>query len=286
MSGAGAARPVLGIICCTRAVEPERAQAVINRYVIGALKYADVAALLIPSLPDLMTALEVAPRLDGLLLTGSPSNLDPGRYGQAGALDAEGPYDPGRDAMSAGLIGAMLDLGRPVLGICRGFQEINVAFGGTLRRDVSRNPDLLPHHAPIDPRAPADEAFETMFAHRHDVSLTAGGVLAGALGKDRLTVNSVHFQGVGRLGAGLAIEARAADGLVESVSGWVNGAPVIAMQWHPEWRPEANPDSRAVFRLFGQALRGELAPSSASPLVGCSGPKTGFNISERAPAQG
>jgi putative glutamine amidotransferase len=249
------ARPVLGVICCTRTVGVEPAQAVMNRYVASAMDYGDVAALLIPSLSDLMTAREVAPRIDGLLLTGSPSNLAPERYGEGGAEDAEGPFDEGRDAMSAGLIEAMLELGRPVFGVCRGLQELNVAFGGSLRRDTSRSPDLIPHHAPDD------VGFEGMFAHEHEVTLTPGGVLNQGLGRDRLRVNSVHFQGVGRLGGGLTIEATAPDGVVEAVSARVNGAPVLAVQWHPEWRTRDNPDSQAFFRLLGHALRGELALS-------------------------
>src|ERR1700677_2289501 len=97
-------RPVVGISCCTRTVGTEPAQAVMNRYVVHALRYADVAGLLVPALPELMSASEVAPRLDGLLLTGSPSNIEPARYGQSDAEDAAGPYDPGRDAITAGLI--------------------------------------------------------------------------------------------------------------------------------------------------------------------------------------
>ena len=248
------ARPILGVICCTRTVGVEPAQAVMNRYVASAMAYGDVAALLIPSLADLMKAKEVAPRIDGLLLTGSPSNLAPDRYGQGDAEDAEGPFDLGRDAMSAGLIDAMLELGKPVFGVCRGLQELNVAFGGTLRRDTSRSPDLIPHHAPDD------ATFDGMFDHLHEVALTPGGVLNRGLGRDRLTVNSVHFQGVGRLGDGLSVEATAPDGVVEAVSARVNGAPVVAVQWHPEWRTRDNPDSQAFFRLLGSALRGELAP--------------------------
>lgn len=249
------ARPVLGVTCCTRWVGAEYAQAVINRYVMAAMQWGDVAALLVPALPDLMSAREVAPRLDGLLLTGSPSNMEPHRYDEADAADAEGPFDPGRDVMSADLIRAMLDLGRPVLGVCRGFQEINVAFGGTLRRDTSRHPDLIAHHAP--PEAPLDD----MFAHEHEVSLAPDGLLRRAMGRDRLRVNSVHYQGVGRLGEGLKIEAQAPDGVVEAVSARVGPAPVVAVQWHPEWRTAENPDSQAFFRLLGRALRGELAPT-------------------------
>ena len=253
-AAASAGRPVLGVTCCNRRMGTEFGQAVVNRYIVAAMQWGDVAALLVPALPDLMSAREVAPRLDGLLLTGSPSNVEPGRYGEAGAADAEGPYDPGRDTMTADLIKAMLDLGRPVLGVCRGFQEINVAFGGTLRRDTGHNPDLLAHHAP------AEASFDDMFAHQHDVALTPNGLLSRGLGVDRLLVNSVHFQGVGRLGDGLTVEARAPDGVVEAVSAKVNGAPVLAVQWHPEWRTADNPDSQAFFHLLGQALRGELAP--------------------------
>jgi putative glutamine amidotransferase len=244
-----ASRPVLGLVCCTRTVGVEPAQAVMNRYLEAALAFADAAALLAPSLPGLMSAHELAPRLDGLLLTGSPSNVAPEQYGQD-APDAEGPFDPGRDQMSTALIEAMLELGKPVFGVCRGLQELNVAFGGSLRRDMSCSPDLIAHHAP------EHAGFEEMFAHEHEVSLTPGGVLARAFGRDRLSVSSVHYQGVDRLGAGLTAEALAPDGVVEAVSAEVNGAPVLAVQWHPEWNVQADPSSQAFFRLLGRALRG------------------------------
>lgn len=246
-----APRPVLGVICCTRQVGAghEPAQAVMNRYIEPALRFADAAGLLVPALPGLMRASEIAPRLDGLLLTGSPSNMEPHRYGED-APDADGPFDPDRDEMSRALIEAMLELGKPVFGICRGLQELNVAFGGELRRDTSANPDLIAHHAP-------DEAsFAGMFEHRHEVALTPGGVLARNLGRDRMTVNSVHYQGVGRLGSGLTVEAKAPDGVVEAVSAEVNGAPVLAVQWHPEWTAKTDPDAQAYFKLLGCALRG------------------------------
>jgi putative glutamine amidotransferase len=247
-------RPVLGVACCTRTVGIEPAQAVMNRYVVAAMKFADCAALLAPALPDLMSAREVAPRLDGLLLTGSPSNLEPHRYGEV-IEDAPGPFDPSRDEMTLSLAKAMMDLGKPVFGVCRGLQELNVAFGGALRRDTSANPDLIAHHAPDD------ASFAGMFEHEHPVTLTAGGILAKGLGRTQLIVNSVHYQGIGRLGAGLSIEAVAPDGVVEAISAEVNGAPVLAVQWHPEWQVEANPDSQGFFRLLGRALRGELAAS-------------------------
>lgn len=240
-------RPVLGIICCNRKVGSEGAQAVMDRYVDAAMRHADAAALLVPAMPGLMRADEVAGRLDGLLLTGSPSNVEPARYGdtEAGA----GPFDPARDAMMKALVDAMLALGRPVFGVCRGFQEINVAFGGTLRRDLGQTP--LPHHAPDG------AAFDDMFSHEHPIDLAPGGILAHAFGRDSITVNSVHYQGVDRLAPDLTAEAHAPDGVVEAVAAHVNGAPVLAVQWHPEWDTDARPDSQTFFHLLGRALRGD-----------------------------
>jgi putative glutamine amidotransferase len=127
-------RPVLGVIACNRMVGTERAQAVMDRYIRAAIIYADVAALIVPSLPDLMTAAEVAPRLDGILLTGSPSNVATRLYGEEGG---DGPFDDARDKIALSMVDLMIEARKPVFGICRGFQEINVALGGTLRRDTS-----------------------------------------------------------------------------------------------------------------------------------------------------
>lgn len=247
------ARPVLGIIACQRTVGTEPAQAVMERYVSAAMRHADVAALLIPALPDLMSAQEVAPRLDGILLTGSPSNLESRRYDDEGGSEelGEGPFDPGRDEIALSMVEAMIHRSRPVFGICRGFQEINVALGGTLRRDTSASTDLLAHHAPDG------AGFAEMFDHHHPVALTPGGMLAKGLGKTALTVNSVHFQGIGTLAEPLAVEATAPDGLIEGYSARIGGAPVVAVQWHPEWDADSNHDSAAFFALLGRAMRGE-----------------------------
>lgn len=242
-------RPVLGITACTRPLAGETAQAVIDRYVEAASRHADCAVLLIPARPDLFAADEVAARIDGLLLTGSPSNVAPARYGEDVAGDE--PFDAGRDAMSVALVGAMRDAGKPVFGICRGCQEINVAFGGTLARDLEE------HHAPHD------AALTAMFAHGHDVSLAPDGVLRAATGHDALRVNSVHYQGIARLGEGLRVEARANDGVIEAVSGPANGPPLLAVQWHPEWDDD-DAASRRFFALLGRALRGlPLAEAAA-----------------------
>lgn len=250
MTTADAKRPVLGVICCNRSIDGQAAQSVMTRYLNSSLTYADAAGLLVPAMPSLFSAREVAPRLDGLLLTGTPSNLDPKRYGDL-VDDAPGPLDPDRDEMTSRLIEAMLDLGRPVFGICRGFQELNVAFGGTLRRDMADHPALMAHHAPHG------VGFEGMFEHVHPVILEREGILRRAYGKDELDVVSVHYQGVDKLGAGLKVEATAPDGVIEAVSAEVNGAPVVAVQWHPEWKAHENPQSQLFFKLLGRALRRE-----------------------------
>lgn len=242
-------RPVLGVIACNRMVGAESAQAVMDRYIRAAMSYADVAALIVPSLPDLMTAAEVAPRLDGILLTGSPSNVGTARYGEDGG---EGPFDDARDEIALSMVDRMIEVQKPVFGICRGFQEINVALGGTLRRDTSASDELIHHHAPDG------VAFDEMFEHRHPVEIAEGGMLAAAYAKPAMDVNSVHYQGIGELADGLMIEARAPDGLIEAYSARPNGAPLLAVQWHPEWGTENDLDSQTYFHLLGKALRGEL----------------------------
>ncbi|MBA2936102.1 gamma-glutamyl-gamma-aminobutyrate hydrolase family protein [Sphingomonas sp. CGMCC 1.13654] len=246
-------RPLIGISADTRPYGDETAQLVIERYMEAVIRNADVDAVLIPARPDLIDPKAVAARLDGLLLTGSPSNVAPARYGDAS--EGNGPFDLGRDEMTARLIAAMVDRARPVLGICRGFQELNVAFGGTLARDLGDEGRTLNHHAP------EGVPLAAMFGHEHDVILTPGGILASAFGRERLTVNSVHYQGVDRLGEGLSVEAEAPDGVIEAVSASPNGAAVLAVQWHPEWQTDRDAASQGVFQIFGRALRGEPATS-------------------------
>ncbi len=186
--------------------------------------------------------------LDGLVLQGG-NDVAPECYGES-PLHPDWAGDAVRDKYEIELIDAFVRAGKPVFGVCRGFQEINVALGGTLRRDVSASDGLLRHHAPDG------VAFDAMFDHMHPVHLSEGGMLARAYGKEELTVNSVHFQGVGRLAEGLDVEARAPDGLVEAYSAKIGAAPVLAVQWHPEWKTDANPESQAFFRLLGQVMRG------------------------------
>ncbi|WP_443750303.1 gamma-glutamyl-gamma-aminobutyrate hydrolase family protein [Asticcacaulis solisilvae] len=241
-------KPVVGIMACNRTVGVENAHAVMERYVRAAVLFGDCHALLIPPMTEGFSSGAITERLDGLMLTGSPSNIGAQRYGQDGG---EGPFDDGRDTVSLAMIECMVTMGKPVFGICRGFQEINVVLGGSLRRDVGRRMgSALSHHAP-------DSAgFDAMFDHHHPVDLVPGGVLAGVYERPRISVNSVHYQGIDKLGEGLTVEARAPDGLIEAVSANIGGSQVLAVQWHPEWHTASHPDSQVFFHLMGCALRG------------------------------
>jgi putative glutamine amidotransferase len=237
-------RPLVGIICCNRQIGVETAQAVMNRYVHGVTRHAGADVVLIPALEPGQDIASIVRRLDAVLLTGSLSNLQPAR---SGAADGTGPYDPHRDALAVALLAAAARHNKPLFGICRGLQEINVGSGGTLRADLAAISDM--HHAP------ADVDFAGMFDHTHDVALAPDGVLAGITGHASLTVNSVHYQGISRLAPGLTVEATAPDGLIEAVSGRSGNAPLLGVQWHPEWNADNDENSRAFFALLGQSAR-------------------------------
>lgn len=249
------ARPVIGVLCCNE-VAGRPVQAVASRFVTPLATLAHATVLLVPAMSDATDARQLAALFDGLLLTGSRSHVSPTRYG--GTPLAPGhATDPQRDAVALALAGRMIEIGKPVFGICRGLQEINVLFGGTLTGG-----DCADRHF----RGPWDGDYAAMFGHRHEVQLADGGRLARATGTCRLSVNSVHQQGIDRLGCGLSVEARAVDdGLVEAVSARPCGAEVLGVQWHPEWEADRCANSRAFFALIGDALRGGApAPTPVS----------------------
>jgi len=217
-----------------------------EKYARAVLDAAGAAPLLIPSLADELGFDELLQRLDGLLFTGSPSNVEPHRYD--GAPSAPGTlHDPARDATTLPLIRKAVRAGVPVFGICRGFQEMNVAFGGTLHQKLHEVPGHLDH------RDDGTQPLEVQYGPAHDVTLEPGGVLRSLAASDRIQVNSLHNQGIDRLGAELAVEARAPDGVIEAFRVRDAQRFALAVQWHPEWKVMSNPFSRALFAAFGQA---------------------------------
>ena len=223
-------------------------------YTVLADRYAAaVTALgLQPILFPMATAADVAgllPLVDGVLLTGSPSNVEATRFGAA-TLPTD-LLDPRRDALTMALVPAALDAATPLFGVCRGLQEMNVALGGSLHQQVHAEPGLMDH------REPESEDLAVQFATRHEVLLAPGSAFAQWAGAERAQVNSLHGQGLNRLGKGLVAEALAPDGLVEGVR--MDGAAGFAygVQWHPEWRHQENPFYQRSLEAFAAACRAQ-----------------------------
>ena len=242
------ARPLIGIPADRRVVGMHPFHMVGEKYALAVLQAADALPLIIPSLAEELGLDDLLGRLDGILFTGSPSNVEPRHY--AGAPSEPGTWhDPARDATTLPLIRKAVQAGVPVLGVCRGFQEMNVAFGGTLHQKVHEVSGYSDH------RDDESQPLEVQYGPAHDVILEPGGLLRSLAGNDRIRVNSLHSQGVERLAPNLLIEARAPDGLIEAFR--VKDAPrfAVAVQWHPEWQAMSNPFSKALFAAFGAASR-------------------------------
>ena len=225
--------------------------AVGQKYILAVAQAANATPLLIPAVSDYLNIAELVANADGIVLTGSASNLHPSHFNQT-VHDATLPVDHARDALTMLLIKAAIDAGVPILAICRGFQEMNVAFGGSLHQAVQEVAGLNDH------RAPNEESAETQYAHAHTVRLVANGKLANIIGKTEIMVNSIHGQGIDKLGAGLSAEAHAPDGLIEAISVNNAGAFALGVQWHPEWQVMQNPDYLALFNTFGDACRARM----------------------------
>jgi putative glutamine amidotransferase len=247
-------RPLIGIPCCVRnvgATAEHESHLVSEKYIQAVADGAGGKPMLIPALGEALEGDDLLARLDGLFVTGSPSNVEPARYG--GAPSRPGTlHDPQRDATTLPLLRRAVAAGVPILAICRGIQELNVALGGTLHQLVHEVPGRSDHRA-------RPGTVDERYAHTaHAVHLTAGGLFARLSGASELTVNSVHSQGIDRLADGLMVEAVAPDGQIEAVSG-TRGGFVVGVQWHPEFRLAKTPFSRALFVAFGGACRERAA---------------------------
>jgi putative glutamine amidotransferase len=235
---------VIGIPACAKTFE-ERLVYTINPRVADVLLGA-VGALPIAIPPVGVAQIGILDRIDGLLVPGSPSNVHPSHYGIGESLTPD-RHDPARDATTLPLIRAAVARGLPVLAICRGIQELNVALGGTLLQNVH---DI---EGRDDHRGNGKGSIDVAYGPKHMVTVT--GALARITGADTLMVNSLHGQAVDVPGEGLVIDARAEDGTVEAVSAPNARGFVLGLQWHPEWRWAEYPASVAIFRAFGDACR-------------------------------
>ncbi len=249
-------RPLIGISACTKLFLPSGManHAASDTYVRAVDEVVGGVPVLLPASGSACCAETILARLDGIILTGSRSNVQPCLYD--GPAHREGtPEDPGRDAATLPLIRAAVARGVPVLAICRGLQEMNVAFGGTLHQRLQDLPGRLDHSTPMQP------SFAVRVAKAHAVRLVAGSWLHRLAGAREAGVNSLHNQGIDRLGAGLVAEAEAPDGTIEAIR--VVAAPGFAMgvQWHPEYDFATDPLSHGIFRAFGEAVLARLHPA-------------------------
>jgi putative glutamine amidotransferase len=217
-----------------------------DEYVTAIRDGAGALPLLIPSTDAPLNAGRVLAAVDGLLLTGAPTNVAPRHYGATARPGTE--FDEIRDATALPLLRAAIAEGVPLLAICRGFQELNVALGGSLHQHVHEIPGRLDH------REPRDVPLETEYGPAHSIAIAPGGLLAQLSGLSQAMVNSLHHQGIDRLAPALKAEAHAPDGQIEAVSQPGSKGFLLGVQWHPEWAFAQNPLSRAIFAGFGRSL--------------------------------
>jgi putative glutamine amidotransferase len=240
--------PLIGIPADRRLYAKHYFHMVGEKFIEAVALGARAMPVLVPALGPEIDLPSLLDACDGLLLTGSASNVEPHHYG--GPASEPGTlHDPNRDATTLPLIPRAVAAGLPVLAICRGFQEMNVAYGGTLNPRLHEVPGNLDHRD--DESLPLD----AQYAPAHEVLLEPGGQLQKIAGKDRLRVNSLHSQGVQMLGPELAVEARAPDGVIEAFRVADSATFALGLQWHPEWQFAKDPFSRALFAAFGTASR-------------------------------
>ena len=241
-------KPIIGIVCDTYVKGPHLYHSAGDKYVDAIVRVSGCIPFLLPAISEQVRPTDFLERIDGLLLTGGYANIQRHHYGLPPAPTSE-IEDPRRDAQDLAMIPTALDMGIPMFGICRGFQELNVALGGTL------HPLLHEVDGRFDHRENPDDPVEVQYGPAHSVTVADGGLLHTIVQETEFMVNTVHGQGIDRLADGLVLEAEADDGTAEAVS--VAGAPgfALAVQWHPEWQAHKNPQSTKLFQSFGEAAR-------------------------------
>lgn len=241
-------RPIVIIPACTRDFGEHPYHAAQHKYVDAVVLGADCAPMILPSLGESLDLETMLALCDGIMLTGSASNVHPSFYSED-LLDPSLPQDLARDQTTLPLIRAAVKRGIPIIAICRGFQEMNVALGGSLHQAVQ----TVPGH--FDHRENPELGMDEQYGDAHKVRIIEGGMLHGILRASEIPVNSLHGQGVNELASGLTVEAVAEDGLVEAFSVSTSPGFTLAVQWHPEWRIVQNPHSMKMFGAFGNACR-------------------------------
>lgn len=244
--------PRVAIPCCTKTVGLHPFHIVGDKYIRAVADGAGAVPLLLPALGARGDLRDLLSGFDGLLITGSMSNVAPEHYGGP-SMHPDAPLDPERDATVLPLIRLALAQGVPVLAICRGIQELNVALGGTLHQKVHEVPGRFDH------RSDKTQPVDVQYGPAHAVRLVPDGVLAGLFGREEIVVNSIHWQGIDRLSEDLSPEAMAEDGQIEAVRVRDARAFALGVQWHPEWQFEENRESALLFQAFGEEVRGHAA---------------------------
>ncbi|MEM5542098.1 gamma-glutamyl-gamma-aminobutyrate hydrolase family protein [Sulfitobacter sp. AS92] len=255
------ARPVVGIIGNSYLLNdsyPVHAGGQMNTEAIA--EVSGCLPLIVPGDPRFVSVDELLEVCDGFLLTGGRPNVHPEEYGEP-ETEAHGAFDRARDAVALALVRACVARGQPFLGLCRGFQEVNVAMGGSLYPEIRDLPGRMNH------RMPPDGTIEEKFELRHDVTFTEGGVFHQVMGAPKVLTNTLHGQGIKEPGPRVVIDGRADDGTPEAI--YIKDAPgfTLAVQWHPEWNAAKDPVSRPLFEQFGAAVRAWAADGSALPVM-------------------
>ena len=255
-------RPIIGIIGNHHLINdqyPTHAGGTMNSQAVA--EVSGGLPMVIPADPKLVSVADLLEVCDGFLFTGGRPNVHPEEYGEA-ETEAHGAFDRARDAVALPLIRACVDRGQPILGVCRGFQEINVAMGGSLHPEIRDLPGRMNH------RMPPDGTLEEKFALRHAVTFTEDGPFHRLFGAREVMTNTLHGQGIKRAGARVVIDGHAPDGTPEAI--YIADAPgfTLSVQWHPEYRAATDPVSRPLFSAFGAAARAWAEGQRPVP-VGC-----------------
>jgi putative glutamine amidotransferase len=247
-------RPVVGVIGSAHLAENRfPAQRVGERNLMAVAEVVGALPLIFAGDPAITDVDALLATVDGVLLTGARANVHPTLFGAEEHPSYE-PYDRRRDALALALVKVCVERGVPLFGVCRGFQEMNVAYGGSLHPEIRDLPGRMNHRMPRLPNGDIHPDLTVVYGERHDVRLTPGGAFATLLGRDRIRVNSLHGQGILAPGNRIVVEGVADDDTIEAIRVADATGFALGVQWHAEYDPQSNPINRALFQAFGAAV--------------------------------